>query len=156
MYMCAQFLSRVRLFETLWTVARQAPLSWDFPGKDTRVRCHFLLQGIFPSQGSNPHLPSSPALQSESLPLSQLVKSNLFSSEKGNPSERWWLPATPSARWLTDILLWSLPLLSHGLHPMCLSEKTQCWTVVTIVKTRVYPEMIAMGKRNLILELGLL
>ena len=26
---------------------------WDFPGKNTRVSCHFLLQGIFLSQGSN-------------------------------------------------------------------------------------------------------
>ena len=26
----------------------------DFPGKDTGVGFHFLLQGIFPSQGSNP------------------------------------------------------------------------------------------------------
>ena len=26
---------------------------WDFPGKDTRVDCHFLLQGIFPPQGLN-------------------------------------------------------------------------------------------------------
>ena len=24
---------------------------WDFPGKDTGVGCHFLLQGIFPIQG---------------------------------------------------------------------------------------------------------
>ena len=30
---------------------------WDFPGKSTRVGCHFLLQGIFPTQGSNPGLP---------------------------------------------------------------------------------------------------
>ena len=29
---------------------------WDFPGKSLRVRCHFLLQGIFPTQGSNLHL----------------------------------------------------------------------------------------------------
>ena len=29
---------------------------WDFPGKNTGVGCHFLLQGIFPTQGSNPHL----------------------------------------------------------------------------------------------------
>ena len=27
---------------------------WDFPGKDTGVGCHFLLQGIFPTQESNP------------------------------------------------------------------------------------------------------
>ena len=26
------------------------------PGKNTRMGCHFLLQGIFPTQGSNPHL----------------------------------------------------------------------------------------------------
>ena len=26
---------------------------WDFPGKNTGVGCHFLLQGIFPIQGSN-------------------------------------------------------------------------------------------------------
>ena len=28
-----------------------------FPGKRTRVGCHFLLQGIFPTQGSNPGFP---------------------------------------------------------------------------------------------------
>ena len=27
---------------------------WDFPGKNTGVGCHFLLQGIFPAQGLNP------------------------------------------------------------------------------------------------------
>ena len=27
---------------------------WDFPGKSTGVGCHFLLQGIFPTQGLNP------------------------------------------------------------------------------------------------------
>ena len=29
---------------------------WDFPGKNTGVGCHFLLQGIFLTQGSNLHL----------------------------------------------------------------------------------------------------
>ena len=29
---------------------------WDSPGKNTGVDCHFLLQGIFPNQGLNPHL----------------------------------------------------------------------------------------------------
>ena len=28
---------------------------WDFSGKNTGVDCHFLLQGIFPTQESNPH-----------------------------------------------------------------------------------------------------
>ena len=29
---------------------------WDFLGKDTGVGCHFILQGIFPTQGWNPGL----------------------------------------------------------------------------------------------------
>ena len=29
---------------------------WDFLGKSTGVGCHFVLQGIFPTQGSNPGL----------------------------------------------------------------------------------------------------
>ena len=47
--------SRVWLLATLWTVACQAPL-WDSPGKNTGVGCRGLLQGIFPTQGSNLHL----------------------------------------------------------------------------------------------------
>ena len=38
---------------------------WDSPGKNTGVSCHFLLQRIFPTQGSNPGLPP---LQVDSLP----------------------------------------------------------------------------------------
>ena len=39
-----------------WTVAFLAPLflpPWDSPGKSIRGACHFLLQRIFPTQGSN-------------------------------------------------------------------------------------------------------
>ena len=36
-----------------WTVAWQDPLPWDFPGKNTRGGCHFLLQGIFLTQRLN-------------------------------------------------------------------------------------------------------
>ena len=32
------------------------PYPWDSPSNNTGVGCHFLLQGIFPPQGSNPHL----------------------------------------------------------------------------------------------------
>ena len=41
---------------TLWTVVRQAFCLWDSPGKNTGVGCHFLLQGIFPTQGLKLHL----------------------------------------------------------------------------------------------------
>ena len=43
---------------------------WDFPGKNTGVGCHFLHQGIFPTQGSNLHW------QADSLPP----------SHQGNPT----------------------------------------------------------------------
>ena len=38
---------------TPWTVAHQDPCPWNSPGKNTGVGCHSLLQGIFPTQGSN-------------------------------------------------------------------------------------------------------
>ena len=42
--------SRVRLFETLWILTHQAPLSMGFSGQEYRVGCHALLQGIFLTQ----------------------------------------------------------------------------------------------------------
>ena len=62
-------LSRVQLFVTPWTVAHQAPPPWDSPSKSTGVGCHFLLQGIFPTQELNPCLLY---WQVDSLPLSHL------------------------------------------------------------------------------------
>ena len=51
--MCAQSLSRVWLFVTLWTVALQAPLSVEFSRQEYWMGSHSLLLGIFPTQGSN-------------------------------------------------------------------------------------------------------
>ena len=46
--------THVWLLVTPWTVAHQPR---GFQGKNTGVGCHFLLQGIFPTQGSNMGLP---------------------------------------------------------------------------------------------------
>ena len=52
-----KLLSHARLFATPWIVACTKFLRpWDFQGKSTGVGCHFLLQGIFPTQGLNPGL----------------------------------------------------------------------------------------------------
>ena len=48
--------SHVRLFATLWTLAQQAPLSNGFSRQEYWSGSHALLQGIFPTQGLNPHL----------------------------------------------------------------------------------------------------
>jgi len=47
--------SHVRLFATPWGPLQPTRLlcPWDSPGKNTAVGCHFLLQGIFLTQGSN-------------------------------------------------------------------------------------------------------
>ena len=52
------------LCETLWLFC-----PWDFPGRNTRVGYHALLQGIFPTQGSNPCLLHLLHCQTGSLPL---------------------------------------------------------------------------------------
>ena len=51
---CAQLLiGCIWLFATLWTVARQAPLPKGFSWQEYWVGCYALLQGIFPTKGSN-------------------------------------------------------------------------------------------------------
>ena len=80
-------------FATPWTVVCQARLlrPWDSPGKNTRVGCHFLLQGLFPTQGSNLSLHHCLA---DSLPLSHL----------GSPT---WLPGSIKLRqWLPFEIDW--------------------------------------------------
>ena len=47
---------------------------WKSPGKNTRVGCHFLLQGNLPNPGIEP---GSPALQADSLPFEPPGKPHL-------------------------------------------------------------------------------
>ena len=43
--------------DSLWPhVSCNLLCPWNFPGKNTEVVCHFLVQGIFPIQGSKLHL----------------------------------------------------------------------------------------------------
>ena len=66
--MCAG-LSHVWLFVTPWTIAYQAPLSMEFSRQEFGPGWHFLLQGIFLTQGSNPCLLCLLHWQVDSLPL---------------------------------------------------------------------------------------
>ena len=51
---CSDMSDSLRPHE-LWLARLLHP--WDFPGKNTGVGCHFLLQGIFLTQRLNPSLP---------------------------------------------------------------------------------------------------
>ena len=61
--------SRIQLCVTPCTIAHQALLSMGFSSKSTRVSCHFLLQGIFPTEGWNPSILCPLHWQVGSLPL---------------------------------------------------------------------------------------
>ena len=62
----------------------------DFPGKNTGVGCHFLLQGIFLTQGSNLHLLS---WQADSFPLSTWEVHWIWTIEQKKIQEWSWFPA---------------------------------------------------------------
>ena len=53
---CVQLLSYVQLFAAPWTVVHKHLCPWNFPGKNIGAGCHFLLQGILLTQGSNTYL----------------------------------------------------------------------------------------------------
>ena len=80
---------------------------WDSPGKHTGVGCHFLLQGIFPTEGSNLFLLH---WEGDSLPLGQLG-------------------SLPSPGGLVKMQTWGDPpqsfwLLRPGVKPIsCISDK---------------------------------
>ena len=70
---------------------------WDFPGNSTGMDCHFLLQWIFPTQGSNPGLPhcrqklyrlshqGSLGWSQESAFLSSILSLSCIGEGNGNP-----------------------------------------------------------------------
>ena len=55
-------LSRVQLFETLWAVTLQAPLSMEFSKQEYWIELPFLTPGDLPDPGIEPTSLESPAL----------------------------------------------------------------------------------------------
>ena len=124
-----------------WLKLTRLLCSWNSPGKNTGVGCHFLLQGIFPTQGSNLCLLH---WQVDSLPLSHqgslwirythLVFGNLskwgacmythththrseflYDSGKWNPTEG---PYSDVSGWQWQYLGWRVSWLDHSCHKM--------------------------------------
>ena len=111
-------LSHVQLFANPWTVARQASLSMGFSRQEYWSGLPFPSPGDLPDSGMEPTSPMSPALQSNSLPLSHLGNS--------------WPLSSPSLRGLSGWCTWekteflSLPIAlggeSPGLPGECMSS----------------------------------
>ena len=106
-----QSISLVQLFMTPRTVARQPPLSWDFPGKNTGMDCHSILQGIFLTQGLNPRLLHHLHWQADS---------NTVSPKNCSPSLTFWPSLAPNS---------SLQVLPAALGHVvvCLLQKLGQW-----------------------------
>ena len=90
--MCACVFIVMSDSATPWTIPARLLWPWDFPDKNTRVDCHFLLQGIFMTQGSNLHL----------LPVSPLLAGRFFyhlsylgSSDSWPIMSNWVYPGRP-------------------------------------------------------------
>ena len=80
---------------------------WDFPGSITGVGCHFLLQGIFPTQGSNLGL-----LHCRQILYKQSHQSKIQSIPSKQGSLMMSFIATPS-------LLSAFPVLNPQQPPIC-------------------------------------
>ena len=97
--------SSVQLFETLWTIAHQALLSMEFSRQEYWSEFHSLLQGISPTQGSNPSLLCL-------LHCRQILyhwatgKAHSFFTENKISREPWLLPLLPSRHQNSP---WKLP-----------------------------------------------
>ena len=92
---------------------------WDFPVKNTGVSCHFLLQGIFPTQGSSPYLLP---WQADSLPRKPLGSWNV-SLEGAKKAQRCacFIVSHRSWKWATNLA----PPKSSGLKYDSASIKPQ-------------------------------
>ena len=109
-------VSHVWLFATLWTIARQAPLSMGF-SRQSYWSEYALLQGIFLTQGLNPHLLYLLPWQPGSLPLAPP-----------------WKPLSPLKR-LESVTMWQEAELlavcqALGCALGCLAQSKQansCW-----------------------------
>ena len=123
-------LSRVRLPAAPRTVARQAPLSLGFSRQEYWGGCHFLLQGILLTQGSEPSLlcwqADSLASEAPGKPWPRAVfPVNVFSGDSMS------LPVFEPGQG-SRVLVWPQILLGFGVPSPCHGESQQClpqcWT----------------------------
>ena len=79
---------------------------WEFPGKNPGLGCHFLLQGIFPTQGLNPHLLHR---QVDSLPLSHPGSPEMIvvGGRVESWMAKWWKPRRVDGFWAEKSRYWN-------------------------------------------------
>ena len=83
---------------------------WNLPGNSTGVSCHLLLQGIFPTQGSNPGLPHGRQTFLPSEPPGKPARSLLCFNSRTKRS--WWDRRNPRRLWSPG----SIPIATPRPH----------------------------------------
>ena len=154
--------SLVWLFSIPWTVAYPAPLSMEFsrsPGKNTGVGCHFLLQGIFPTQGSNPgllhcrqtlyhlsyqgslaYIESMSVVSGEKATVSRCLSQNNHKDRTGGLSALRQKGRSQLGSHSLSLLLWKLPGLWTLPFMVPSTQVTNCsgsWTSSPVLYERV-------------------
>ena len=138
-------LSCVQLFVTPWTIQ-----SMEFWGQNTGVGSFSLLQGIFPTQGSNPGLPHCRwilyQLSHQGSPRILAWVAYPFSSESSQPRNRTGVSCTAGGfltNWATREALQNqrqhqqeCSLESHLCCPLSLGPRRGC----TLIKVAPYPD----------------
>ena len=114
-------LSHVPLFMTPGTVGHQTPLSTEFSGQEHWSGCHFILQGIFVTQGSNLLFLHPLHWQADSLPLQNLRSpGNVIFPANSGKKKKYLLSSQPSdcshsPRWaLRQLRMWKYHMLAPG------------------------------------------
>ena len=106
-HMSACMLSHVCLILTPWTVATRFLCPWNFPGKNTGMGCHLLLQNIFLTQELNLCLLCLLHWQADSLPLCHLGSLHVHISTL-------LLPSIPFCLVVCNTLM--IPSLTNYMH----------------------------------------
>ena len=126
--------------------------SWNSPGKNTGAGCHFLLQGIFLTQGSNPGLlhcrwilsfpesPGKPQNKSQGLSydlqsptLSAFLYFHVFLSLQ-----------IISTNHPTLVILGSMLFLTHTRYSPAQNSWTYCWSAWNAFSPRCFQELAQM------------
>ena len=128
--------SHVTLCDSMDSSPARLLCPWDFPGKNTGVGCHSLLQGIFQTPRIEPASPVSPALQTDSLLLKPFqIDSGKKSAWQHLTMQEMWVqsldPEYPLQKEMgtnSNILVYEIPRIEEpgGLQLMR-SQKSQTW-----------------------------